>query len=365
MRIICDQAELSRFLQIVSRAISTKNTLAILTGILLETKNQALRCVATDLEIAIEVFVPNIQIIEEGVLVVPGKTFVEIIRHLPFGAVTISKETAANIATVCGNNSSFQLPVLPPEEFPLLPEGKENVCLTVNGSLFREAVRHTVYATLADDPRPFVSSILWEITPDRLRMVATDINRLAVRDLPLNGEFQGNAVVPVRALREIAAIFGNNDEENLEISISDRIIFFKEAGVAFSSRLVETQFPRYEQVIPREFHGTFISDREHLIAALERSFLVSNSVRLKMTNQKLLITAKEPDKGNSYEELPIDLSGNDFEIGFNIRFLLDFLKVAETEKIIFKYNEEQKPVLLQGEGRNDYLYIVMPLKISV
>lgn len=365
MKIVCLQDELARFLQIAARAIAVKSTLPILTGILIETKEDYLRCVATDLEIAIEVKVPKIQIIEPGAVVLPGKTFVEIIKHLPQVPVDIQFDEEAKMVSISSRNLSYQLPVLPLEEFPTLPELKEGDQVEIKGEILKEAVHHTIYATLAEDPRPFLSSILWEISPGRLRLVATDVNRLAIKDVSVKSSVQGMALVPVRALREIANIFGNNNEENLNIYISNKLIFINGAGVTFSSRLVEAQFPRYEQVIPKEFIGSCQIKRTDLIEALERTSLVSSSIKINLSAKGMVITAKEPDKGRSYEELPIDFSGNEIEIGFNVRFLLDFLKSVDSENIIYKYIQDQKPVMMQGESIENYIYVVMPLKLSV
>jgi DNA polymerase III subunit beta len=365
MKIVCMQDELARFLQITSRALATKTTLPILTGILLETKENVLRCVATDLEIAIEVNVPNIQVFTEGSIVLPGKTFVEIIRHLPPGPVTIEFDDNAKMVTITSKHSSYQLPVLPVEEFPSLPELKDGTNVEIKGEELKEAIRQTIYATLADDPRPFLSSILWEISPGKLRLVATDVNRLALRDLSVNADFNKSALVPVHSLREIANIFGNNNEEKLSIHITDKLIFINGSGITLSSRLVEAQFPRYEQVLPKEFSGTVGVKRNEFVDALERTALVSNSIKINISEKGMIITAKEPDKGRSYEEVPLDFSGKEIEIGFNVRFLLDFLKSVEAEKIILKYSQEQKPTLLQEQEKNEYLYIVMPLKLSV
>jgi DNA polymerase-3 subunit beta len=365
MKITCLQDELARFLQITARALAIKSTLPILTGIFLETKENSLRCVATDLEIAIEVNVPNIQVFTAGSLVLPGKTFVEIIRHLPQGPVTIEFDENAKMVTITSKHSSYQLPVLPVEEFPTLPELKDGTQVEIKGEELKEAIRQTIYATLADDPRPFLSSILWEITPGRLRLVATDVNRLALRDLTVTADFQKSALVPVHSLREIANIFGSNNEEKLIIHITDKLIFIKGAGITLSSRLVEAQFPRYEQVVPKEFNGVVGVNKSEFIDALERTALVSNSIKINISEKGMIITAKEPDKGRSYEEVPLDFSGKEIEIGFNVRFLLDFLKSVEAEKVIFKYSQDQKPTLLQAEGKDEYIYIVMPLKLSV
>lgn len=365
MKFNCLQDEFSRFLQVAVRAIATKSTLPILTGILLETKDNYLRCLATDLEIAVEVKINNLQIIKPGAVVVSGKTFVEIIRHLPQTTVDVELDENSKMLQITSQHASYQIPTLPVEEFPALPELAENEAIEVNGDSLKEAIRQTIYATLADDPRPFLSSILWEISPNQLRMVATDVNRIAVKDLPVKGGSQGTALVPVRSLREMAAIFGGFEDEGLQIYFNEKLIFVVGKGITFSSRLIEAQFPRYEQVIPKDYLGSFVVNRSEFIQALERTSLVSTSVKIQVQEPNLIMTSKEPDRGRSYEEVKIDFSGKELEIGFNARFLLDFLKATGAERITGKYVQEQKPVLLQGEGEDGYMYVVAPLKLTV
>lgn len=365
MKLFCDQNELARYLQTVVRAVSSKLTLPILTGILIETIDNSLHCVATDLELAIEINIPNVQIIEPGKAVVSGKTFVEIVRHLPSGPIEISQSTTDNMVHISGKNASFQLPIFPVEDFPALPELDESTQFTINGLKLKEGIKQTVYATLADDPRPFLSSVLWEITAGQLKLVATDVNRLAVKSLAIEANLNNQILVPVRAMRELATIFGNNAEEELTIALSNRVVLIKGLGISFSTRLVEAQFPQYEQVIPKEFNGSLKIQRSELIAALERSVLISNSIRLKISDEQMEITAAEPDKGHCFEIVPANISGSSLVIGFNIRFLLEFMKIIENETVIIQYSQSQKPVLLQGEGTFDYQYVVMPLKLSV
>jgi DNA polymerase-3 subunit beta len=364
MKIVCIQDELSRFLQIVVRAIASKTTLPILTGIFLEAKDNTLKCVATDLEIAIEVTVPNIQIINPGSIVLSGKTFVDIIKHLPQVPVEIEFDENARMVSITCRHSIYQIPVLPVEEFPTLPELKSGDRVEVNGENLKEAIHQTIFATLSDDPRPFLSSILWEITPEKIRLIATDVNRLAIKDIPVKSEINKMALVPVRALREIANIFSGNNNANVDVYINEKMIFIQGEGIKFSSRLVEAQFPRYEQVVPKEFSGNAIIDRNQLIEALERTALVSNSIRMSLSGSEMVIHAKEPDKGNCKEEISIDFSGKEIEIGFNVRYLLDFLRSVNENKIVFKYVQELKPAMVQGQGNSDYYYIVMPLKLS-
>lgn len=363
VKIICNQEELSKYLQTVSKALAVKGTLPILTGIYIETITEGARCLATDLEIAIEVYIHNLQVIEPGAVVLPGKTFVEIIKRLPPVPLEIAYEDSSRMVSITSRYSSYQLPVMPVEEFPSLPELKEGESFCVPGEPLKEAIRQTIYATLMDDPRPFLSSILWEITPGQLRLVATDVNRLAIRDLSADSDLQKTVLVPVRSLREIANIFGST-EQNLQITTNDKLLFISGNGITFSSRLVEAQFPRYEQVLPKEFHGTMKVNRLQFIEALERTALVSSTVKFNLTDDGLIINAREPEKGCSKEEIPMDLTGNEIEIGFNLRFLLDFLRSLDSESIICKYIQEQKPFYMQGEGNEEYIYIVMPLKLT-
>jgi DNA polymerase-3 subunit beta len=365
VKLICDQSELARYLQVVVRAIAVKATLPILTGIYFETKKNYLKCVATDLELAIEVKVPNIQIIQPGAIVVPGKTFVEIIRRLPNVPLEITVNEEASQLTISSQGSSYQLPIFPIEEYPVITEVTDGISFSIKGETIKEAIRQTVYATLSEDPRPFLSSILWEITPGKLRLVATDINRLAIRDLEIEEGASGTALIPVRALREIANIFGGSEEIRLQVVLNEKNLFITGMGITFSTRLIEAQFPRYELVIPKEFRGDLEIKRDQMINALERTSLVSNSIKISIKADKIVITSKEPDKGRSYEEVTAEVNGTEMDIGFNVRFLLDFLKSLDSEIIIFKYLHDQKPVLFLGKSQDDYQAIVMPLKLSV
>jgi DNA polymerase-3 subunit beta len=366
VKVICKQDELARYLQVVVRGIATKATLPILTGIYLETQENYLKCIATDLELAIEVNIPNIQVIQPGAIVLPGKTFVDIIRHLPNNPLEIATNDDTSMVTIASQSSSYQLPVFPVTEYPLIAKADEEMInLTVDGEALKEAIRQTVYATLIDDPRPYLSSVLWEITSEKLRLVATDVNRLAIRDIKVQGSNSCTALVPVRALREIANIFGGTDKNGLKIGITDKNLQVVAFGITFTTRLIEAQFPRYEMVIPKDFKGELEIKRDQLIGALERTALVSNSIKFAVDVDKIVITAKEPDKGRSYEEMKAEINGINIDIGFNVRFLLDFLKTTDSETIVFKYLHEQKPALLSGKNEDEYQYIVMPLKLAV
>ena len=379
MKIICSQEELARSLQIAGRGLAVKNTLPILSGMLLETYSDSLTIFTTDLEVGIEVYVPKTTVMQPGKVVVPGKTFIDIIKHLPPGRVEIALDMEKGVFNIVSSSSSFQLHTLPVEEFPSLPdsfkelasvfeEGEADVLSKKGGSVIgaelKEAVRQSIYATSPEDPRPFLSSVLLEIFNDRIRLIATDINRLVIREAKFEGTIEQKILVPVRALREVANIFGNDPEDNIHLLLVDRQVFFLGKGIVFSSRLVDAQFPRYEQVIPTEFKGTMQVHRQEILSSLERIALLDNVVKMTVTREGLFLTANEPDLGNAYEELKCSYSGEELQIGFNARFLIDYLRTVDKDEIIFHFSGNMKASLLQGTGSDSYKYIIMPMRLN-
>jgi len=366
VRFISSQEEFSRFLQIVSRALASKSTVPVLNGILLKTKENSLNCVATDLEIALEVTIHKVEIIEPGAAIVPGKTFVDIIKHLPATEIEVFyDETTKNMHITC-QDSSYQLPTLPLEEFPVLPVMEEGLKIQIKAEQLREAIRQTIFATTADDSKPYLTGIFFELTDNQTTLVATDVSRLAIKKIQTNKENnKGSALIPVRAMREIMNIFTNTEIEPLQITLTEKLIFISSAGINFSSRLIAAQFPAYTQVIPKEFNGIIQVKRTELIEALERTVVVSSLIRFKITSEKIIINAKEPDKGRSHEEIKNYYDGKEMEIGFNAKFLLEFLRVIESESVEIKVVHEQRPVVFQGDHDSSYLYVVMPLKLAI
>lgn len=379
MKVVCSQEELARSLQIAGRGMASKTTLPILSGMLLETRGDVLTVLSTDLELGIEVRVPQITVIQPGKVVLPGKTFIDIIRHLPPGRVELTLEKEKGSISILTSHTSFQLNTLPAEEFPALPDSFREIAAMLEGeeeesgdmrggsviaTAFREAIRQTAFATAPEDPRPFLSSVLMEMHPDRLKMVATDINRLVLREIPFSGFGEEKVLIPVRALREAAVIFGSDPEENIKMIIDDRQFFLFNKNVVFSSRLIDSQFPKYEQVIPTEFIGTVKVNRNAFQEALERNSLLDNVVKLSVTKEGLYITSNDPELGNTYEEVACSYAGDDIQIGFNARFLIDFLKSIEQDEVYLHLSGVMKASLLLGEGHEEYRYIVMPMRLN-
>lgn len=378
MKLFCSQDELVRSLQLATRVLPAKSSIPILSGIVLETRDDQLFCFASDLENGIEVKIPEVTIITPGRVVLSGRTFYDVIRHLPPGRIEMGID--GNNFTIKAANTFFNLNILPAEEYPAIPEGLKTVYLyreeqtglqgeellfSLAAPHFEEAVRQSIYATAPNDSRPFLSSILWEIKPDRLRFVATDINRLVVKDLPIAGNSTESFLVPVKSLKEMASIFGSNPEEEITFFLINRQLYAVGKGIIYYTRLINAQFPRYEQVIPESFDGEAHFNRSILLSSLARSLLIDKAVKLSFGLDQLTIFALEPELGQFTEEVSCLYAGEPFDIGFNAQYIIDFLKaVGDAEEIVFHLSTGMKASVLQVKGGKAYTYVVMPLRLN-
>ena len=304
MKLFCSRDELVRVLQIATRVLPAKTSIPILNGVVLETRDDQLFCFASDLENGIEVKVPEVTIITPGRVVLNGRTFFDVIRHLPSGRIEMGIEDKT--FTIKAGSTFFNLNISPAEEYPAVPDGLKRVHLyleeqtglsgeellfALETASFEEAVRQSIYATAPNDSRPFLSSVLWEYKPDRLRLVATDINRLVVKDLTITGNSEDSFLVPVNSLKEMAGIFGSSPEEEILFFLINRQLYAVGKGIIYYTRLINAQFPRYEQVIPESFDGEARFNRTILLSSLQRSLLIDKAVKLSFEPDRLRIFA--------------------------------------------------------------------------
>jgi len=378
MKLFCSRDELVRVLQIATRVLPAKTSIPILNGVVLETRDDQLFCFASDLENGIEVKVPEVTIITPGRVVLNGRTFFDVIRHLPSGRIEMGIEDKT--FTIKAGSTFFNLNISPAEEYPAVPDGLKRVHLyleeqtglsgeellfALETASFEEAVRQSIYATAPNDSRPFLSSVLWEYKPDRLRLVATDINRLVVKDLTITGNSEDSFLVPVNSLKEMAGIFGSSPEEEILFFLINRQLYAVGKGIIYYTRLINAQFPRYEQVIPESFDGEARFNRTILLSSLQRSLLIDKAVKLSFEPDRLRIFALEPERGQFNEEVSCSYDGEPFAIGFNAHYLTDFLKaVGDQEEIVFHLSAGMKASVLRVKEVATYTYVLMPLRLN-
>ncbi|HOL10868.1 MAG TPA: DNA polymerase III subunit beta [Bacillota bacterium] len=356
MKLIFDQAVLEKVLAVVSRGIATKPPMPILNGILIDATDTAVYCSATDTELAIRMKVPDVQIGASGKLLISGKQFTDVVSSLSPGQIKLTADT--NKVIVQSKQAEFELPSLSAADFPEM-QGPSGVTYIVDADNLKTAIKQTIFATTSELLKPYLSSVLFEIKPGMLRLVATDARRITVKEIPVQSKISRSILVPVKSLKEIAEII----DGEVTFMIDDEQIFVMNQEITINSKLIIDQFPNYQQLIPQKFMGEIILERDAFIKSLERTSLVSESVKLEIRNDSIILSSAATDSGQFREELPIAQSGDLSTVGFKVKYLLDFLKAIDTEKIEFKYNGDNKPAVLKLKDQNDYQYIVMPSRL--
>ncbi|RKD22251.1 DNA polymerase III, beta subunit [Caminicella sporogenes DSM 14501] len=366
MKIICSQKKLSTAVNIVQKAVSTKTTLPILKGILLEAKNDKLKLVGNDLDIGIEHEIDT-KIIREGSIVISSRIFGDIVRKLPDSDVEIDIDDNNNVYIKCGH-SDFKLVGQPALEFPELPYvEEENTCI-IDQDLLRNMIRQTIFATSQDETRPILTGALIEILNNNISMVAIDGYRLALRRAFIDTDIQNKAVIPSKTLNEINRILGSESDGNVYISFTDKHILFKIDETRIISRLLEGEFINYEQIIPREYKSKVRVNTKELLNSIERASLLAkegknNLIKFSIRDDFMNISSNV-EIGSVNEEVAIELEGEDIDIGFNSKYLLEALKVMDSEEINLEFTTSVSPCIMKPADNENYIYLVLPVRLS-
>lgn len=366
MKVICTRKDLFEGVQTAARAVSTRSSLPILSHLLVRAEGDHVRIAATDLEVGLECIVPA-SIQEDGGLTVPARIIHEMLAALPETEVSLSVEEDNRVKIKAGS-SDYTINGLPSEEFPMLPEVKEDISLTISKSVLRDAIRKTIFAVSLDESRPFLTGILTVLAEEGLRLVATDTHRLCVQDVELvSSQGETSVIVPGRAMNEVLRLL-SEDEGESTINISQTQIMFKIDGVTLVSRLIEGQFPNFQRVIPSDFDKKLIVPTEDLLASVRRASIMvrdnSNRAVLKTDDGKLVVTAESGSIGQGYEEVEVVREGEDIQMAFNTKYLLDMLSVLESDAVEMQLSGPLNPALLKPEGQEGYIYVVMPMQLT-
>lgn len=366
MKIICSQKKLNAAVNIVQKAVSTKTTLPILKGILLEAKDNKLKLVGNDLDIGIENHI-EANIVREGSIVISSRLFGDIIRKLPDSDIEIDVDGQNNISIKC-QNSDFKLVGQPSIEFPDLPYVEEENTYLIGQDLFRNMVRQTIFATSQDETRPVLTGALIEIGENNISMVAIDGYRLALRKAYIDTNIFNKAVIPGKTLSEVSRILGNESEGDIHISFTDKHILFTIDEIKIISRLLEGEFINYEQIIPREFNSKVKVKTRDLLNSIERASLLAkegknNLIKFSIKDESMAISSNV-EIGSVKEEVDIELEGDDIDIGFNSKYLIEALKVVDSEDINLEFTTSVSPCIMKPGDNENYTYLVLPVRLS-
>lgn len=365
MKIICSREQLLEGINIVQKAVSTKTTLPILEGILLEAQEE-FKMTGNDLELGIECFI-NADIIQKGSIVLNSKMFGDIVRRLPESEVLIEVNENNSVVIEC-DNSHFELRGMPSDSFPALPSIESENTLKVSQKAVREMIRQTLFAVSTDENRPILTGSLIQCVGNEITFVSIDGFRMAIRKSINNEGFsEFSVVVPGKTLNEIVKILQPVDEE-ITIFSSQNQILFKIGNCRVVSRLLEGEYLNYKSIIPKEYETSVRLKTEDLLSSLERASLVTADekkypVKFNISDDKIIITSNT-EVGSVREELRVEVNGSNMDVGFNPRYFIEALKVIEDEVVDVFFNSSIGPCTirpLEGEG---FAYMILPVRIK-
>ena len=364
MKFRCERDVLVEALGTAGRAVSTRGgALPVLSGVRVELAGSRLQLTGSDLDLTISVEA-TVSGDTDGIAVLPARLASEVVRALEPGAVTVAVD--GDEAEITAGRSQFSLRLLPADEFPRLAEPPADAVTLASADL-ATALTQVVKAASGDDSRPILTGVLLAAEEGGLRLVATDSYRLAVRDIRGASVLrEGQSVlVPSRALSELSRVIKGDQE--LTLRLGERDASFEAGPVRLTTRLIEGDFPNYRGLIPSSYPNKLTVGREPLLEAVRRVKLMAREatpVRLAMKPDGLELIAVTQDVGHAHEELDAKYEGTELTVAFNPEYLLDGIEVAPGDEVSVETVDALKPAVIRATEGGDFLYLLMPVRVS-
>lgn len=372
MRVTLDRADLLKSLTHVHRVVERRNTIPILSNVLMRAEGGELRLKATDLDLEVSETVAAM-VEQPGATTIPAHMLYDIVRKLPDGA-EIVLETAGDDTTLTlrSGRSNFKLQMLPETDFPDLTAGSFSHSFDIEATDLKQLVERTQFAISTEETRYYLNGIYFHATEsggtEMLRAVATDGHRLAQSEIavPDGAEGMPGIIVPRKTVGEIQKLVEDPDSR-VSVELSDTKIRMTFGSVVLTSKLIDGIFPDYARVIPQGNDKELTVDRDPFKEAVDRVSTISSergrAVKLQLSEGRLVLTVNNPDSGSATEELAVDYDAEALEIGFNSRYLLDIAAQLESDTAVFRLADPGSPTLIQDLGDASTLYVLMPMRV--
>ncbi len=368
MKIKSNRETLIKGIQSIQSNTSSKTgTITILQNFLMETENDELKLVFTDLEMAVKHYI-KVSIDQEGSITLPLKKFTDILHVLnPEDEISINVDKASRV-TILSGKSRFSMGGIVKSEYPVIPDVDEANVFRIPALKLAGYLSKTIFAASNESERQFLSGLLFANDKKSFSIVATDGKRLAVlRDTSLNIKQNFKIIVPAKVLNELIKFINLSDfdeKQDVSVSYSQNQVAFKIGKTLFISRLVDGKFPDYEQIIPKSSEISISMDSEKILNLTKKALVCANertgSVKYVFKKNILIVQASSPNM-EFEDETEIEYAGKEFEISFKPKYIVDVLKVVN-QRFTFKVNSSSMPVLIKPEGEDNFLYIMMPLR---
>jgi len=372
MRFSIDAEKLLHASQIMSRAVASKTTIPSLTGIYFECTTEGILLLkATDLEIGIEHTI-SADVEEAGSTIIPAKYLIDILRKTPNTNITLTKKADESTLQINYGESHITLNTFPIDQFSFLPDINRDKVLTINSDILDNIVKKISVSFSNDVTRPILNGALFELTDNTLRLVSSDTYRLSLVETILSGhqkeEFMP-IIIPSKALIELIRLI--NKDETIKVIFDNKQAQFETNDLKIGVRLIDGKFPSYKNVIPTEYSTRIIADTKDLLLSIERAIVISGdesfnktcTIKIEVENNNLHINSNSPSIGQLHDKLLIDKEGEDMSIFFNGNYLVDILKIVDTEKVIIELNGNLSPVIIKPlESNTNYINLVLPVR---
>ena len=365
------QENLARGLSVVSRAVSSRSTLPVLANVLLKTEDAGLKLTATNLEIGITYWVPG-KIDEDGATTVPAKLLTDLVNSLPAGDKVELEVAGGDTLHVKAGRFQTHIKGIDADEFPAIQTAGDRPTTRIAQNVLRRALAETAFAAASDEARPILTGVLARFEGDRLTLAAADNYRIAVKTIPiLDAVPETSVVIPARALNELSRVLADVDDPVEVVLASGRNqVLFHLDGVDLVSRLIDGQFPNYQQVMPQSHATRAVLDREELLRAVRPAALIAhesaNIVKLQIGGdaEPGITVSANADVGDHVGQVEAAVEGDGTTIAFNARYLADVLTNVAAEQFALELNGPLSPGVFKPIGDDQYVHVVMPVRTT-
>lgn len=363
MKFRCERDVLVDAVATAGRAVSARGSLPVLAGLRFSLFGDQLTLVGSDLDLTVSVDV-EVAGNADGTAVIPAKLMGDVVRSLEPGAVEIDVDSGE--ARVSAGRSQFALRTIAAEDYPKLAEVTAEP-VSLESAVLSRALRQVVRAASSDDSRPILTGVLMAAEAGGLRLVATDSYRLSVCDLESTHVLdEGQSIlVPSRALGELVRLLGGAD--TVQLRLGERDASFTVGSVRLTTRLIEGEFPNYQGLIPSNYPNQLTTGRDQLLEAVRRVRLMAQEatpVRLSMTEGSLELIAMTQDVGQAHESVDAQYGGEELTVAFNPEYLMDGIEVTPGDEVLLETVDALKPALMRSPGHPEFLYLLMPVRVS-
>jgi len=369
MKFVCEKEKILKGINSVINGVSTKTTMPILEGILIQTNDNELKLTSYDLEIGIE-YILDSNIIEQGTTVVNAIMFSEIIRKLPNSEIQIRINENDLLEIEC-EGSLYKLATMNPEEFPELPKINVDNSVTLEQTTLKNMIRKTIFAVSSEENRPIFTGSLFEVVDNKLNVVAVDGYRLAVKNKDVEEANNFSCVIPGKTLNEVNKIISDSFD-NIKVGVAKNQALFEMENCKIVTRLLDGEFLKYSNTIPKTWETRIKVNKNNIQNCFERILLISASsiekekkypVKINIEVGKVTISCSN-QTGDAKEEIIVDTEGKELEIGFNPRFFLDALKAIDDEDVYIEFGTNRSPCIIKPVEEGDYIYMILPIKMK-